>query len=64
MQLALAFGRACRLVYDDSRWEQYEPMVRQCWERMPTDLGWEAAEEAIRTGWNQCAPNAMIDQER
>ena len=51
--LALHYGRVCRGVFSDCRWEQCEEQVRRHWEKIRGDDSWERVRATILEGWNQ-----------
>jgi hypothetical protein len=49
--MAFQFGRLCREVFADARWEDCEQRVRRHWEGIRGEATWDRARDRILQGW-------------
>ena len=59
VELATAYGRNCRKVFDGETWEGALERIKVVWETIPVDLPWDVAVPRIRAGWEQGPPDPI-----
>ena len=59
VELATAYGRTCRKVFDGDTWDQALAHIKLAWETIPVDLDWEVALPRIRSGWDMGPPEPI-----
>jgi hypothetical protein len=60
VQLATAYGRTCRKVFDGETWEEALGRIREVWKTIPADLPWDVAVARIREGWQLGPPDPLV----